>query len=47
MKRILIILLSCASFFGLGMAVYASPINQKVSEGLDAFIASKLGKGDQ
>ncbi|CEG29712.1 hypothetical protein [Bacillus sp. B-jedd] len=42
-KRILIILLVSVSFAGLGAAVYASPINQKVSQNLDEFIDSKFG----
>ncbi|RHW34153.1 hypothetical protein D1B31_19835 [Neobacillus notoginsengisoli] len=34
-KRILIILPVTASSLGLGVAVYASPVNQKISQELD------------
>ncbi|WP_053365407.1 hypothetical protein [Bacillus sp. FJAT-27245] len=46
MKRLLIAILITASFFVLGMAVYASPVNHKVSERLDKMIGQKLGKND-
>jgi len=45
-KRILIILFVFVSFAGLGAAVYASPINQKVSQELDELIDSKFGNDE-
>lgn len=45
-KRILLIMLVFVSFAGLGAAVYASPINQKVSQRLDEFINSRFGNDE-
>jgi hypothetical protein len=46
MKKISLILVITICFFGLGSAVYASPINQKASEFLDYCISMMKSEED-